>query len=83
MVLGVTYAPLSIDSPAVHRHVHQVIAAIAPNDFVERFEDLGVKVINVTARFVGEREIDIDGMVIRGRRIVIATESVAAVRPIW
>ena len=41
---GVTYAPPSVDFAAVNRHVHEVIAAIAPNDSVERFEGLGVKV---------------------------------------
>ena len=80
--LGVTYAPPSVDFAAVNRHVHEVIAAIAPNDSVERFEGLGVNVIKGTARFVGPREIAVDGMRIRARRIVIATGSKAAVPPI-
>src|SRR3712207_6394487 len=79
---GVTYAPPSIDFAAVNRHVHEVIAAIAPNDSVERFEGLGVKVIEGTARFVGPREVAVDGARIRARRIVIATGSGAAVPPI-
>jgi pyruvate/2-oxoglutarate dehydrogenase complex dihydrolipoamide dehydrogenase (E3) component len=79
---GVTYSPPSIDFAAVNRHVHDVIAAIAPNDSVERFEGLGVKVIKGTARFVGPREVAVDGTRIRARRVVIATGSSAAVPPI-
>jgi pyruvate/2-oxoglutarate dehydrogenase complex dihydrolipoamide dehydrogenase (E3) component len=80
--LGVSYAPPSVDFAAVNRHVHEVIAAIAPNDSVERFEGLGVKVIKGTARFVGPRELQVEGTRIRARRIVVATGSKAAVPPI-
>jgi pyruvate/2-oxoglutarate dehydrogenase complex dihydrolipoamide dehydrogenase (E3) component len=80
--LGVSYAPPSVDFAAVHRHVHEVIAAIAPNDSVERFESLGVKVIRGTARFVGARELQVGETRIRARRIVVATGSKAAVPPI-
>jgi pyruvate/2-oxoglutarate dehydrogenase complex dihydrolipoamide dehydrogenase (E3) component len=79
---GVNYAPPGVDVAAVNRHVHDVIAAIAPNDSVERFEGLGVQVIKGTARFTGPREVEVDGMRIRARRIVIATGSSAAVPPI-
>ena len=56
--------PQSI-SPLSMRHVHEVIAAIAPNDSVERFEGLGVRVIRGSARFAGPR----DGRGRRGRSI--------------
>jgi pyruvate/2-oxoglutarate dehydrogenase complex dihydrolipoamide dehydrogenase (E3) component len=80
--LGVDYAPPNVDFAAVNRHVHEVIAAIAPNDSVERFEGLGVKVIKGTARFVGPAELEVEGTRIRARRIVVATGSKAAVPPI-
>ncbi len=80
--LGVTYAPPTIDFAAVHRHVHEVIAAIAPNDSVERFEGLGVRVVKGSARFTGPNEIAVGGTRIRARRIVVATGSRAAVPPI-
>jgi pyruvate/2-oxoglutarate dehydrogenase complex dihydrolipoamide dehydrogenase (E3) component len=79
---GVGYARPRVDFAAVNRHVHEVIAAIAPNDSVERFESLGVKVINSTGRFVGPREVVVDGTRTRARRFVIATGSSAAVPPI-
>src|SRR6185436_16645534 len=42
---GIVPTNPSIGYRAVHEHVHGVIAAIAPNDSVERFTGLGVKVI--------------------------------------
>ncbi len=39
---GITPQEPSIDFRAVNKHVHEVIAAIEPNDSVERFEGLGV-----------------------------------------
>lgn len=86
---GVFYEPPRVDFPAVGAHVHGVIAAIAPNDSVERFEGLGVKVVKGAARFVGATEVEVaspeDGggpVRIRARRIVVATGSSAAVPPI-
>ena len=79
---GVNYAPPKIDFAAVNWHVHEVIAEIAPNDSIERFEKLGVKVIKGTGRFVGPREVAVDRTRIRARRFVIATGSSAAVPPI-
>jgi pyruvate/2-oxoglutarate dehydrogenase complex dihydrolipoamide dehydrogenase (E3) component len=86
---GVFYEPPKIDFPAVGAHVHGVIAAIAPNDSVERFEGLGVKVVKGAGRFVGAKEIEVaspeggGGPVrIHARRIVVATGSSPAVPPI-
>jgi len=79
---GVRAAAPTIDSGGVYGHVRGTIAAIAPNDSVERFEGLGVKVIASAARFTGPREIAADGYRITARRIVIATGSSPAVPPI-
>jgi pyruvate/2-oxoglutarate dehydrogenase complex dihydrolipoamide dehydrogenase (E3) component len=49
--LGIDSAPAHVDFAAVMDSVHQVIAAIAPNDSVERFERLGVRVLRAEARF--------------------------------
>ena len=40
------------DFAAVHDHVHQVIAGIAPHDSKERFEGLGVTVLPRYAKFL-------------------------------
>lgn len=71
-----------IDFAKIHDHVHGVIAAIAPNDSVERFEGLGVTVIGAAARFIGPAEVEADTTRIRARRFVIAAGSSPAVPPI-
>ncbi|MCE2510616.1 MAG: FAD-dependent oxidoreductase [Alphaproteobacteria bacterium] len=71
-----------VDFPAVQQHVAQVIAAIAPNDSVERFEGLGVRVIQEKAHFVNRREVKAGDTRIRARRFVVAAGSSAAVPPI-
>ncbi len=79
---GVDGGPPTIDFARVHDHVHGVIAAIAPNDSVARFEGFGVTVINEAARFTGPRTVRAGDTEITARRIVIATGSSPAVPPI-
>lgn len=79
---GVNGHEPSIDFAKVHAHVHGVIAAIAPHDSVERFEGLGVTVIQGAARFTGPEEVEAAGQRIRARRFVVATGSTAAVPPV-
>ncbi len=52
-----------------------VQSRIAPNDSPERFRGLGVDVIHGVARFVAERELEVDGRRIGAKRIVLATGS--------
>lgn len=80
--MGIRCAAPEIDFQAVHDHVHGVIAAIAPQDSVERFEALGVRVIRAHARFLGPREIEAGKERIRARRFVVATGSRPAIPPI-
>ncbi len=75
------YRP-EIDFGKIHDQVHGVIAAIAPNDSVERFEGLGVTVIRAAASFTGPREIEAGGRRIQARRFVIAAGSSPAIPPI-
>jgi len=79
---GIGTPSATVDSKRVYDHVHGVIKAIEPNDSVERFEGLGVKVIKAHARFVGPNRVAADGVEITARRIVIATGSRAFVPPI-
>ena len=71
-----------IDFGKVHDHVHGVIGAIAPHDSVERFEGLGVEVIQASGRFTAPDMMEAGGQHIRARRFVVATGSRAAVPPI-
>ena len=79
---GVNGATPGIDFARVHDHVHEVIAAIAPNDSVERFEGLGVRVIQAHGRFTAPDRVVAGDVVIAARRFVVATGSRAAVPPI-
>ena len=80
---GVSAGPAEIDFAKVHRHVHDVIAAIAPNDSKERFNGLGVRVIAGAARFKDRNTVVVgDGIEIAARRFVIATGSTPALPPI-
>ncbi len=80
--LGVTASGVAVDFAAVMRHVHGVIAAIAPIDSQARFEGLGVKVVREAARFAGPREIHGDSVAVFARKVVLATGSRAAAPPI-
>jgi pyruvate/2-oxoglutarate dehydrogenase complex dihydrolipoamide dehydrogenase (E3) component len=77
--LGVTYDPPRIDFAAVADSVQRVISAIAPNDSVERFEGLGVRVLRAEARFTSPRSVRAGDVEIRPRRFVIATGSQPAI----
>ena len=72
---GIEAVEPRVDFAAVHRHVQQVIALIAPHDSVERFTDLGAQVIRAEARFVEPRVVTAGNSRIRARRIIIATGS--------
>jgi pyruvate/2-oxoglutarate dehydrogenase complex dihydrolipoamide dehydrogenase (E3) component len=79
---GIAPVRPSIDHGAVHRHVHEVIAAIAPNDSVERFVGLGATVIQATGHFVSRDTVRAGDHRIKARRFVIATGSSPAIPPI-
>ncbi|WP_119461232.1 FAD-dependent oxidoreductase [Rhodospirillaceae bacterium SYSU D60014] len=79
---GIADGAAEVDFRRVHDHVHAVIDAIAPQDSVERFEGLGVRVIQAEARFIGPRELIAGDGRVRARRFVVATGSAPAVPPI-
>ena len=80
---GVSAGSAGIDFAKVHHHVHDVIAAIAPNDSKERFNGLGVRMIAGAARFKDRNTVVVgDGIEIAARRFVIATGSLPALPPI-
>ena len=71
-------APVSpqIDQRAVHEHMRDVMAAIAPNDSAERFAGLGVHVIRGAASFVDKATVIAGDSRIKARRFVIATGAI-------
>ena len=79
---GIAAVEPRVDFNAVHDHVHDVIAAIAPNDSVERFTGLGVRVIQAAAHFATRTVVQAGDYRISARRFVIATGSSPAIPPI-
>jgi pyruvate/2-oxoglutarate dehydrogenase complex dihydrolipoamide dehydrogenase (E3) component len=80
--LGLRAPAPEVDFKAVHDHVHGVIAGIAPQDSVERFEGMGVTVLRHRGRFTGRREVAAGAATVTARRFVIATGSAPLVPPI-
>jgi pyruvate/2-oxoglutarate dehydrogenase complex dihydrolipoamide dehydrogenase (E3) component len=76
---GIADVVPEIDFARVHRHVREVIGAIAPGDSVERFTALGVRVVAGEARFKDRNTVVVTsnegGREIRARRFVVATGS--------
>jgi pyruvate/2-oxoglutarate dehydrogenase complex dihydrolipoamide dehydrogenase (E3) component len=79
---GIAPVEPAVDFGRVMDHVAQVIATIAPNDSVDRFEKLGVRVLKEEARFTGRTELLAGPHRIKSRRIVVATGSRPAAPPI-
>jgi pyruvate/2-oxoglutarate dehydrogenase complex dihydrolipoamide dehydrogenase (E3) component len=72
---GVAAQEPQITFADVHRHVHEVIAAIEPNDSQERFEGFGCTVLRTHAEFIGPRTVKAGDHIIHAKHIVIATGS--------
>ncbi|HET7413649.1 MAG TPA: FAD-dependent oxidoreductase, partial [Pararhizobium sp.] len=72
---GIDVSGFGVEFAKVHDHVQDVIAAIAPNGSVERFEAMGVRVLKANAIFADARTVIAGEHQIRARRFVIATGS--------
>ncbi|MDP2619617.1 MAG: FAD-dependent oxidoreductase, partial [Hyphomicrobiales bacterium] len=72
---GISAGEPQINFTTVRDHIRDVIAVIEPNDSVERFTGLGVRVIEAEARFKDKRSVIAGSYDVRARRIVIATGS--------
>jgi len=79
---GVSRGKPKVDYAVAKDHVEAVIAGIAPHDSVERFEGLGVRVIQAYGRFISANTVDAGDTRVSARRIVISTGSAPFVPPI-
>ncbi len=79
---GIVPSTPTVNHAAVRDHVQSVIAAIEPNDSVERFTGLGVTVIQAEGRFKDKTTLVAGQTEIKPRRFVVATGSSPAVPPI-
>jgi pyruvate/2-oxoglutarate dehydrogenase complex dihydrolipoamide dehydrogenase (E3) component len=76
---GLKTVRYGVDFSAVNAYVRNAIATTAPQDSRERFNGLGVRVINGTARFADRRTVTVDDITVKARRFVIATGSSPAI----
>jgi pyruvate/2-oxoglutarate dehydrogenase complex dihydrolipoamide dehydrogenase (E3) component len=76
---GILAADPVADWDAVRRHVHGVIAAIAPVDSEARYRALGATVIRGEARFIDPATISVDGRPLTAHRFVIAAGTQPAI----
>ena len=79
---GIAKRKAQVDFQKVHDHVQGVIAAIEPNDSVERFTGLGVTVIESAGEFADRETVIAGDNEIKARRFVVATGSSAGVPPV-
>jgi pyruvate/2-oxoglutarate dehydrogenase complex dihydrolipoamide dehydrogenase (E3) component len=79
---GVNGGEPDVDFAKVNAHVHGVIGAIAPHDSVERFQGLGVDVIQAAGHFTDAGTLVAGDNEIKARRFVVATGSRPFVPPI-
>ncbi len=81
-IKGIAGHEPEVDFAEVKDHVLETIQAIEPNDSKERFEGLGVTVINELASFVDKKTVKAGEFIIKAKNFVIATGSHAVVPPI-
>jgi pyruvate/2-oxoglutarate dehydrogenase complex dihydrolipoamide dehydrogenase (E3) component len=74
-LFGWSCASSKVDFKKVQMHVQGTIKRIAPNDSVERFEKLGVKVIKEEASFIDDDTVQAGEYKIKAKRFVISTGS--------
>ena len=79
---GIANVTPSVDYGAAKDHVADVISQIEPLDSVERFEGLGVRVIQEFGKFVSPTEVEAGNYRITARRVIISTGSSPFVPPI-
>ena len=79
---GIRSAGAGFDFAEVMERVQGVVKQVEPHDSVERFEGLGVDVIQGTARIVSPWEVEVNGERLTTRNMVIATGARPLVPPI-
>jgi dihydrolipoamide dehydrogenase len=61
------------DFKKIMDRVHNVIKKIEPHDSVERYTDLGVECIKGKAKIISPYEVEVNGNVLTGKNIIVAT----------
>ena len=78
---GVSTGDVAVDFPAVMARVREVIKKIEPHDSVDRYTGLGVDCIDGAAEILSPYEVRVNGRVLTGKNIVIASGAAPALPP--
>ncbi|MGF1526225.1 MAG: FAD-dependent oxidoreductase [Candidatus Competibacterales bacterium] len=79
---GLDKVEIQFDFAKVMERVHRVVKAIEPHDSVERYQSLGVDVIQGEATIKSPYEVEVNGRTLTTRNIIIATGASPLVPPI-
>lgn len=66
----------------VMERVQRVIKQVEPHDSVERYQGLGVEVLQAEAKIISPYEVEVDGKTISAKNIIVATGARPMVPPI-
>ena len=79
---GFKKTTVEFDFAEVMERVQRVIKQVEPHDSVERYQGLGVEVIQAEAKIISPYEVDVDGKIITAKNIIVATGARPMVPPI-
>jgi mercury(II) reductase len=79
---GINVENVSHDWPAAIERVNRVIDTIRGGDGEQNIRNEGINLIKGNARFLSANDIDVNGRVLRGERIIIATGAANVTPPI-
>jgi len=79
---GFQKTTVEFDFAEVMERVQRVIKQVEPHDSVERYQGLGVDVIQAEAKIISPYEVEVDGKTISAKNIIVATGARPAVPPI-
>ena len=72
---GIDIPKSDVNYAKVQQHINNVIAKIKPHDSAERFENLGVKVVQSNAALIDQYTVRAGDQIIKAKYIVLATGS--------
>ena len=79
IALGIAQTSVQYDFADVMARVQRVIKTVEPHDSIERYTQLGVEVLQGTARITSPWSVEVNGQTLTTRAIVIATGARPAV----
>lgn len=79
---GFQKTTVDFDFAEVMERVQRVIKEVEPHDSVERYQGLGVEVMQAEAKIISPYEVEVDGETITAKNIIVATGAGPMVSPI-